>query len=797
MTLAVICTCQGLRGTSLDVDDVFVPLALDLGGRGESFSSSEFLRAGKRLLVVGDPGSGKSTLLKQVFREACRETHSAPTREPLPIRLELKRFSPPANLSDDRHAGEWLLGQIKDAVVQVEGFEIAELFDDWVADAGLLVLLDGLDEVASDKYYLMAASLRGLSRILAGLSGKNQIVVSMRIQFHQQIRADLLGDYPQSLYVRPFTPNEIYTFLNRWPFKERRDIYIKRIYGTLTDRPTLREMCSNPLVLAMYVENHYESSSTDILWTRTQFYEEVVNELLFKRRQRQEVTTSAGRFVSLRDQREAILGELALQNLIDPAQASNSLSWGTALNIAMKTWKCDQPEAELRLKELANETGLIADERTSETVRFIHLTFCEFLAAVQCARGHQNGWATLISAHRKFQASGVPALQSRLVEVLPFTLALLPRVGRPAALADVATLDDRLVLGRCFLETQLYNEPEWATYLTNEREFLTDKGKYGWDDSLLRRLQLFSVVVRDARDWHEQVARKTADQLEDVFSVIVGGSRHTLIQVFVTYASQDAAAAIRLADDVGVDIAVEYPELVIKSSQEAAFLALAIDKAARDDGEVWKKILIESALVHSNVANELAQRPAETFKGLRVADKKISRILHYVPESRLYHVLLSHVLAGSDDMSVLHALRGVIQNSTRFYWVSKMRVSLRIGTLIGTLACLTYIALYFSGSLHSYNVIPIAAAITLAVLFASILATISAVNYDFSTYIPKGMFNLGFGLYSTQVLETSTLIVFNVFFPAQLNALRELDAIRVKDLYPRFRADVDGGRADA
>jgi hypothetical protein len=177
------------------------------------------------------------------------------------------------------------------------------------------------------------------------------IVVAMRIQFHQQVRGDLVDNYPQSLYVRPFLPNEIYTFLNRWPFEDNGEEHVTKIYSTLTDRPTLREMCSNPLVLAMYVENHYESSSGDVPDTRTQFYEKVVNELLFRRGRRQEVAMS--RFVSLRDQRKAILGQLAFENLIDPSQPANSIAWNSAVTLGRKVWKCNRSDAESRLRESA------------------------------------------------------------------------------------------------------------------------------------------------------------------------------------------------------------------------------------------------------------------------------------------------------------------------------------------------------------------------------------------------------------------------------------------------------------
>src|SRR5262249_203108 len=158
-----------------------------------------------------------------------------------------------------------------------------------------------------------------------------------------------------------------------------------------------------------------------------------------------------------------------------------------------------------RFRALANDTGIFAEERPGEAFQFIHLTFCEFLAAIECA-SKQTRWQRLLETHKGFAASNEKNLSSRLVEVIPFSLALMTRTERPKALTEVAALKDRQVLARCFLETQLYDREEWAKYVVEESEYLTIEGTRGRDERWLRRLHLFNVVIRDARAWMVQVA---------------------------------------------------------------------------------------------------------------------------------------------------------------------------------------------------------------------------------------------------------------------------------------------------
>ena len=591
----------------MDVDQVFVPMTIEYGNHPpESYKNLELLDESNRLIVVGDPGSGKSSLIKYLFRESCRAAEREPAKARLPIQIELRKIRV-IEERDEQKAAQWLMGELRRQVAAVEGYDMGQLFDSCLTSNGLLLLLDGLDEVAGDDFPAMSAALQGMSKLLAAKSEHNAIVLTMRIQYHQQIQDELVGDYPQVAYLRPFKPNEIYTFLTRWPFKENAEKNITRVYADLTDRPTLRAMCSNPLVLAMYVANDQTLAPGEVPESRTEFYRSVVDELLVLRRRRQDIVRGPSR--ALREQREEILGELAYQNLINVAQPANSLAWADALHTAMRIWQVNETEAESRFRTLENETGIIAEERLSETFQFIHLTFCEFLSAVECA-SDQKRWKHLLETHRSFAVSSEISLASRLIEVIPFALALMPRMERPTALSEIAKLGDREVLGRCFLETQLYDREEWPNYVSAETKYLTMEGGSRRDEKWLRRLHLFSVVLRDARSWMDQVAgRLVGPELDGILPSIIGSNREALEEIFSLYASQDAPAAFRLAESVGVDMLKDYRGILVSSCQEPPFLALAMERAWLESvsRNTWLIILTEAALRYGNVAHRLEE----------------------------------------------------------------------------------------------------------------------------------------------------------------------------------------------
>jgi NACHT domain len=603
----------GKGETSLLTDEVFVPLKLQSGADEQIYSGSlERVQQDSRVIVIGDPGSGKSSLVKRMFREACHEASSYEPEHRLPILIELKHLDPPKGLKDEDATAAWAIAYLRKRVTDIEGFDMAELFDSYLTGRGILVLLDGLDEVGSHRYTRVAEVLRALAGKLAKNSAKNIVLLTMRTQFHLQIGSQFDDEFPVVYRVQPFSPENIYTFLTGWPkYNGERSAEIMRIYEDLSDRPTLREMCSNPLVLAMYVSNDQTGMQQNVVDTRTAFYSQVVDELLVARRSRQlEIQARS----VLREQREALLGRLAFEHLCDSSQPANELSWRRALEVTAEIYSCpDTNTAAVHLRDLARETGLISEEREGESFRFIHLTFCEYLAAKEAAEGRITGWDDLMTAHEKFASDQSPHVRSRLVEVIPFAVALQPRSRRSIALDRVAPLGDREVSGRCFLETQAYDHPSWRQYCELEAEQLMSTPSNSWDDSWLRRLHLFNVVLKDAENWSAAYGRASAFTLEGLFSQLVGDDRQLMIQLFGSYAAVDAAAAMRLASAIGVSLIDEQPAMVISNMAHRPFFALILNQLSTATGkrlDTLVKIFIMAGMRSEVVAVTLLNIPA-------------------------------------------------------------------------------------------------------------------------------------------------------------------------------------------
>ncbi len=485
---------------------------------------------------------------------------------------------------------------------------MGDCFATYAETGGLLILLDGLDEISNKDFPVVHKAIEGLSRKLARMSDKNVIILTMRSQFHSQVRELFRDTFGVSLFLKPFSLSDIYSFLSRWPFRQTKEVAVTRIYTTLSDRPTLREMCSNPLVLSMYVAKDQVSGHEIPPSSRTEFYSEVVEELIIRRRQRQlGPGIPADR---LKDQRQRILGRVALEHLLEIDQPANSLRLRDALRAIQHVMECKESDAESIFQDLAKETGLITEEKQGQSFRFIHLTFCEFMAAFEAVHGSEDGVHELIGKHVGLQSQASPQLRTRLLECVPFAVGLLPRHKRATTISKLTEIGDRRLLARCFLETSLYHGSAWPLFLHEQQRVFLEAPESEWNSEWLQDLGLFHTVVSSA---NEHLAPGRTFDLSPLYQQLAAKGRSRLPLLLRAYARHDALNAYRLAKLCQIDPLTSLPELTIESCDQKAFFD-AVRKEADlelDRQPRWAFLFLIGAMRSQAFATSLESMPAD------------------------------------------------------------------------------------------------------------------------------------------------------------------------------------------
>jgi len=582
----------------VNIDDIFVPLIMENVGAQNEIDHQRLLTTGNRMQIIGDPGSGKSTVMKRIFRDQCKLALSRPLKARFPIILELRHLSIPRSVAD-RNLGTWLLKRISEDIGKINAFDIQTCFDAYLQTNGLLVLLDGLDEVNSENFARIMMAIGGLSEELHRKSPNNIIVLTMRTQFYQQVKQASSVVFPHTLVIRRFTPTDIFVFLQRWPFGNTADRLKERtrIFKDLTARPSLRELCTNPLVLSMYVARDQSQRGSNIAESRTEFYELVTRELLTRRRAAQFETRQVQ--TALLNQRMLILGKISFIHLVAEKTAPNLIKWSDMIKAVQEIAGREYDAAEHELREISKETGIITEEQRSETGRFIHLTFCEFLAGYYAANSIESGWNDLIERHKTLRVEAEAAARTRLTEVVPFACALLPAHKREGALNALIEIADWRAATTSFLETKLYQSQIWQLFARNRAQQLLLRSTESLDRSWLEEVHLFLVTCKDAEDTSRTISRHDiAFSLDNFFHSLLGRGDKALHILLESYAQHDGVAAFQVADLCHLDLLRESPDLIVRSLDQPACCDLLIERAlrVREDRVLIARLQTQAAL---------------------------------------------------------------------------------------------------------------------------------------------------------------------------------------------------------
>ncbi|HEY9597514.1 MAG TPA: NACHT domain-containing protein, partial [Cyanophyceae cyanobacterium] len=186
---------------------------------------------GRSLLILGEPGSGKTTLLLELTRDllqrAEQDIHSR-----LPVVFNLSSWKSATSVAQKQTIAEWLVAelhthyQIPKSVAQV-----------WIKTQQLLLLLDGLDEVAEED---CASCVRALNQFLQE-HGRTELVVCSRLRDYEVLPERLRVQ--SAIYIQPLTLEQVDRYLT--------DVGsgLEALRTILQDDATLAELATTPLML--------------------------------------------------------------------------------------------------------------------------------------------------------------------------------------------------------------------------------------------------------------------------------------------------------------------------------------------------------------------------------------------------------------------------------------------------------------------------------------------------------------------------------------------------------------------
>jgi hypothetical protein len=251
---------------------------------------------------------------------------------------------------------------------------------------GLLLLLDGLDEVDTSARATVVASVK------AAMDSYWQcrFIVTCRTAVYKDEFADKAD---KRLHVVEFNDQQIRQFLLPWRKDMVADRSVEQLISALHDRPKILALARNPLLLTiiahLYTDVHTESRYL-LPHSRADFYEQATELLLEKWHE----DRASNRFRGA--QKDLVLRHLALYNQDSSSneqQEKFTIDYGTVIKEVSKVLnELNLPEEDAQpiVDEIVDRSGLLLEIDGGKEYQFAHLTLQEFFAAEALNKKEQD-----------------------------------------------------------------------------------------------------------------------------------------------------------------------------------------------------------------------------------------------------------------------------------------------------------------------------------------------------------------------------------------------------------------------
>lgn len=186
----------------------------------------------RSLLILGEPGYGKSTsmlALAQYLIRLCERDAS----QPIPVVLFLSTWSK-SGLPIEAWAAEEVLDKYRISDV---------MFRQWLSEGRIVLLLDGLDNVAVDQREKCIEAINQFAKQQISQTSFSGVAVCCRFDEYQQSSARL--DVEGAILLRPLSEQQIHDYLEK--FGE----VMAGLRKYLEEDPRLLEDARSPLMLGM------------------------------------------------------------------------------------------------------------------------------------------------------------------------------------------------------------------------------------------------------------------------------------------------------------------------------------------------------------------------------------------------------------------------------------------------------------------------------------------------------------------------------------------------------------------
>lgn len=182
-----------------------------------------------KLLIVGNPGSGKSTELLK-FATLTLDQAEAEVTAPIPVLLDLSAWDDEAPALEN-----WIARRLK-RLYNIDNTIALE----WLRDEGLILLLDGLNELGLDRQERCIDAIN----LFLQTTSYPHCVVCCRLEEYELGRRRLT-QLNGAIYLQPLSDDQIQRYL------QMADRTLR--WETLQAEPTLRELVRSPLMLMIMV----------------------------------------------------------------------------------------------------------------------------------------------------------------------------------------------------------------------------------------------------------------------------------------------------------------------------------------------------------------------------------------------------------------------------------------------------------------------------------------------------------------------------------------------------------------